>query len=392
MAAVTGDNMIPIDVNSPKSLFATIYLAVIGAAVFIVQPGFIQGLVELYGFSEQQAGYIASAEVWGIALTTVVMALGGHNFSWLKILRVSLALFIVGNLVSLLTSEVMMFGSIRFFTGLGSGGLISLSFTIIGLTRMADRNFGYLIMGVLTYGALGLWVMPTAFHVVGMQGVILSFALFGATGWACLRYMPDSGEEHLQVEEDAVDLDGSFRLLAILAMFTYFFAQGVIWAYLFLIGLNGGVGEQEVANGLMLSQFLGIAGAFTAAMAGRKFGRIFPLAIGILGGALVLVYLFGTFTALVYTLTVCVYNFAWNMSHPFLLGGMASFDRHGRVVVYAVAAQMLGLAIGPAFAASLLSEGDYSRVIYAGIGLFILSYLLILIPLLAHHRLDLNQR
>jgi hypothetical protein len=54
--------------------------------------------------------------------------------------------------------------------------------------------------------------------------------------------------------------------------------------------------------------------------------------------------------------------------------------------VYAVAAQMLGLAIGPAFAAFLLSEGDYSRVIYAGIGLFMLSYLLILLPLLAHHR------
>jgi predicted MFS family arabinose efflux permease len=386
MTAAPGNNSTPIDVNSPTSLFATIYLAVIGAAVFIVQPGFIQGLVELYGFSEQQAGYIASAEVWGIALTTVVMALGGHNFSWLKILRASIALFVAGNLISLFTSELVSFGSVRFLVGLGAGGLISLSFTIIGLTRLADRNFGYLIMGVLTYGALGLWVLPTAFNVVGMQGVILSFALFGATGWACLRYMPDSGEEHLQVEEDAVDLGGGFRLLAILAMFTYFFAQGVIWAYLFLIGLNGGVGEQGVANGLMLSQFLGIAGAFVAAMAGRKFGRIFPLAIGIVGGALVLVFLFGTFTALIYTLTVCAYNFAWNMSHPFLLGGMASFDRHGRVVVYAVAAQMLGLAIGPAFAAFLLSEGDYSRVIYAGIGLFMLSYLLILLPLLAHHR------
>jgi predicted membrane-bound dolichyl-phosphate-mannose-protein mannosyltransferase len=74
------------------------------------------------------------------------------------------------------------------------------------------------------------------------------------------------------------------------------------------------------------------------------------------------------------------------MSHPFLLAGMASFDRHGRVVVYAVAAQMLGLAVGPAFAASLLSEGDYSRVINAGIGLFLLSYLLILIPLIAHRK------
>jgi hypothetical protein len=169
-------------------------------------------------------------------------------------------------------------------------------------------------------------------------------------------------------------------------MFTYFFAQGVIWAYLFLIGLNGGVDEQGVANGLMISQFLGIAGAFVAAMAGRRFGRAWPLAIGVLGGAAVLTALFGEFTAAVYAVTVCVYNFAWNMTHPYLLGAMASFDRHGRVVVYAVAAQMLGLAVGPAFAASLLGDGNYDRVIIAGMLLFALSYVLILIPLIDHHK------
>ena len=375
-----------VDVNSPVSLFAAIYLGVVGASVFIVQPGFIQGLVQLYGFSEQQAGYTASAEVWGIALTTVLMALGGHNYSWLRILRFSVALFALGNLLSLATRDVTLFALLRFVTGLGAGGLVSLTFTIIGITRLPDRNFGYLIMGVLTWGALGLWVLPTALETVGMTGVIVFFALFAASGWPCLRHMPDSGEEHLQVEADAVDLAGVFRLLAIVAMFTYFFAQGVIWAYLFLIGVNGGVSEQGVANGLMLSQFLGIAGAFVPAMAGGRLGRIVPLAVGIIGGALVLVYLYGQFSALVYAVTVCVYNFAWNMTHPFLLAGMASFDRHGRVVVYAVAAQMLGLAVGPAFAASLLTEGDYTRVINAGIGLFLLSYLLILVPLIAHKR------
>ena len=375
-----------VDVNSRNSLLSIIYLSVIGASVFIVQPGFVQGLVQAYGFSEQQAGYIASAEVWGLALTAVVMALGGHNYSWLAILRASIVLFVVGNFASLLTSETVLFGGLRFLTGLGAGGLVSLTFTIMGLTRLPDRNFGFLIMGVLTYGALGLWVLPTALDTVGIQGVIVFFALFGASGWACLKHIPDSGEEHLQVEEDAVDLTGGFRALAVLAMFTYFFAQGVMWAYLFLIGLNGGVGEQAVANGLMLSQFLGIAGALVAATASHRYGRIFPLFIGIVGGALVLVFLFGTFTALVYAATVCVYNFAWNMTHPFLLAAMASFDRHGRVVVYAVAAQMLGLAIGPAFAASLLGEGDYSRVIWAGISLFLLSYLMILVPLLAHRR------
>jgi predicted MFS family arabinose efflux permease len=375
-----------VDINSPHSLFAAIYLGVVGASVFIVQPGFIQGLVQLYGFSEQQAGYTASAEVWGIALTTVAMALGGHNYSWLRILRLSIILFAVGNLLSLATQDITLFSFLRFLAGLGAGGMISLTFTIIGITRLPDRNFGYLIMGVLTYGALGLWVLPTALETVGMTGVIVFFALFALSGWPCLPYMPDSGQEHLQVEEDAVDLSAPFRLFAIAAMFTYFFAQGVIWAYLFLIGVNGGVSEQGVANGLMLSQFLGIAGAFVPAVVGRRFGRIVPLAVGIIGGALVLMYLYGEFTALVYAVTVCVYNFAWNMSHPFLLAGMASFDRHGRVVVYAVAAQMLGLAVGPAFAASLLGEGDYSRVINAGIALFLLSYLLILIPLIAHNR------
>ncbi len=381
-----------IDVNSRATLSATIYLSVIGAAVFIVQPGFIQGLVEFYGFSEQQAGYIASAEVWGIAITTVLLALGGHHFDWQRILRWSLAGFAAGNLASLATDSLIPFTVTRFLVGLGSGGLISLTFTIIGLTRLTDRNFGLLIMGVLTYGALGLWVMPTALEQVGMVGVLLFFAALGASGWFCVPYLPASGEEHLQVEADAVDLGAGMRGLAIAAMFTYFFGQGVIWAYLFLIGLDGGVAEQSVANGLMLSQLLGIAGAFTAAIAGRRLGRSVPLALGILGGSAVLAWLLNPFSALVYTVTVCVYNFAWNMTHPFLLAAMASFDRHGRVVVYAVAAQMLGLAVGPAFAASLLTEGDYARVIHAGMALFIASYLFVLIPLIAHHRAIKRER
>jgi predicted MFS family arabinose efflux permease len=375
-----------INVNSLSSLLATIYLGVIGAAVFIVQPGFVQGLVEFYGFDEQQAGYIASAEVWGLALTTVILALGGHSASWQRILRGCIGLFVIGNLASLLTRDALAFGGLRFLTGLGAGGLVSLTFTIIGLTRLPDRNFGFLIMGVLTYGALGLWALPSALDLVGLQGVIVFFALFGASGWICLQHLPDSGEEHLQVEADAVDLSAPCRLLAIAAMFSYFFAQGVIWAYLFLIGTNAGVSDQQVANGLMLSQFLGIGGALVAALAGRRFGRIAPLALGVLGGAAVLGALLGPFGALVYTLTVCVYNFAWNMTHPFLLAAMASFDRHGKVVVHAVAAQMLGLAVGPAFAASILGSAGYSGIVLSGIALFVLSYLLILIPLVAHHR------
>ena len=69
-----------VDVNSTLSILSTIYLGVIGAAVFIVQPGFVQGMVESLGFSEQQAGFIASAEVWGIAATSDLTGFLGSPF------------------------------------------------------------------------------------------------------------------------------------------------------------------------------------------------------------------------------------------------------------------------------------------------------------------------
>jgi hypothetical protein len=166
-------------------------------------------------------------------------------------------------------------------------------------------------------------------------------------------------------------------------MLAYFTAQGVVWAYLFLIGVAGGLADQAVANGLMLSQFAGIGGALLAAVMAHRVGRTVPLTIGILGGAACLYFLVGTIGFLVFALAVCVYNFFWNMTHPFLLGAMASFDRRGRVVVYAVAMQMIGLAVGPGLAASFIGEGDYINVNWLGAGLFVLSLLLIVPPVIA---------
>ncbi|MDE0156906.1 MAG: MFS transporter [Gammaproteobacteria bacterium] len=376
-----------VDVNSTVSILSTIYLGVIGAAVFIVQPGFVQGMVESLGFGEQQAGFIASAEVWGIAATSVLLAFWAPRFNWVKFLNVSLLLFVGGNLASLTTGDLTSFGLLRFIVGLGSGGLISLTFTVMGLTRFPERNLGYLIIGVLIYSACSLWVMPTALAAIGLNGIIVFFALFGASGWFCLRHMPESGEAHYPAVADSVDISTGLRVTAVLAMFIYFLAIGGTWAYLFLIGLNAGINEQEVANGLFLSQLSGIAGALIVTVAAHRLGRTSLLTVGVPGGGMILLVLFGQFSALTYVVAVCIYCFAWNMSHPLLLASMASFERKGRVVHYAVAAQMSGLAIGPAGAAALLLEDDYSQVLRAGIVLFFVAYLLLLAPLLNHRRL-----
>lgn len=382
---IAGGNT-PADVNSSRGLSAAILMGVIGPEVFIVQPGFVQGLVEYLGFDDQGAGYTASAEMFGIAATTILMTFVAQRVNWRPVFAWSLLTMVVANILCTLTTNLEAFIVLRFVAGLGAGGLVSLSFAAIGLTANPDRNFGYLIMWVLVYGAIGLLLMPTAYGLAGMNGVLWFFALFPLIGLPFVRHLPTTGENVAQVEQDAVNLSPGMKGAALFAMLFYFLAQGVVWAYLFLIGLSGGLTEQQVANGLTISQFAGIAGALLAALLGSRFGRSAPLSFGIAVGALCLFFIVGRFEFLLFAIVVGVYNFAWNLTHPFLLAAMASFDRRGRVVVYAVAMQMIGLAIGPGLAATVISEGDYSNVNRLGAALFGVSLLLIIPPVLAQAR------
>jgi predicted MFS family arabinose efflux permease len=370
------------DTSARLRLIAAILVGVIGPEVFIVQPGFVQGLVQNLGFDDQSAGYAASIEVWGITATTLVMTFFSHRFNWRKVVTASLLLVAVANAACIGIHDKEAFVALRFVAGVGSGSLISLSFTAVGLTENPDRNFGYLIMWVLLYGAVVLYFMPAAYALSGMTGVLLFFAAFPLVALPLVKAFPASGETAAAVEADAVNLSGSLKTLALVAMFAYFVAQGVAWAYLFLIGTAGGLSEQQVATGLTLSQVAGVAGALLPAIIGHRLGRWRPLTVGILGGAFCLLFLIGRFEYLPFAFWVCLYNFFWNMTHPFLLGSMASFDRRGRVVVLAVAAQMLGLAIGPALGAMVVGPGKYASINYIAIAMFALSWVCILPPVL----------
>ena len=250
-----------VDINSSISIIATIYISVVGPSVFIVQPGFVQGLVEYYGFSEQQAGYVAAAEMWGIAFTAVLLIFLTSRVNWKKIIYFSLALMVFGNLASLLFTDVLKFSVARIIVGIGAGSLISLGFTIIGLTNKPDRNFGYMIMWVLIYGAIVMAVLPTIFHLVGLKGLILFFALFSAIAFPLIKHIPRSAEDRTEVSTDSVDARFLYHVLAVASVLIFFSGIGVIWTYLFLIGTYGGGTEQQVANALMVSQFLGAVGA-----------------------------------------------------------------------------------------------------------------------------------
>ena len=382
-----GDNTITIDVNARSSIIAIVYIAVIAPCVFILQPGYVQGLVEHLAFSEEQAGYITSAEMFGIAFMTLLLVFIEARVDWRKLTTWCLAIAAAGNLLSLSLTDFETLAAVRFLTGIGSGGLMSLTFAMMGLTDKSDRNFGYIITWVLIYGALGILLMPTAFETIGMDGVLLFFALFNLSGLLFTRYLPRSGAQH-PAQSTTVTGDYTWRLkgLSLLAILIYNTSIGIVWAYLFLLGLQAGIAEQSVANALTISQFLGIAGAFVAVLLQLRIGRIIPLQVSIIGTAISIWLLVGEIGLFHFALGVCLFNFLWNVSMPYLLATLASFDRRGKVVICGICMQTLGYAIGPFIAATILGRSSYDHVYIVAVLLFVASAIILLPGLLAQKK------
>ena len=142
--------IVSVDLDARKTLWSIFLIGVIGPEVFIVQPGFVQGLVEYLGFDDQGAGYTASAEMFGLAATTVLMTFIAHRLNWRKVVLISVLVMFFANLASAFVSNLDTFIALRFIAGLGAGSLVSLSFAAIGLTGNPDRHFGLMITWVLS--------------------------------------------------------------------------------------------------------------------------------------------------------------------------------------------------------------------------------------------------
>jgi len=377
MSGYLGNKSSVVDVNAAKSIVAVIVLAVIGPCMFILQPAYVQGLVEYMSYSEEQAGLIASAEMFGLAAMAVFLNFILGRFNWRLMTVIFLLVSAIGNFLSVGVADANSLMAVRFFTGLGSGGLIAITFIMMGLTERAERNMGYIITAVLTYGALGLLVMPSAFHWAGLEGVQIFFGLFSAIGLLFVVHLPVSHQH----DESAKDTSSAYpkvtKFVALSGVLAYNLAIGIVWVYIFLVGIEAGISEQSVANALTVSQFLGIAGAMTAVIFEVRFGRILPMMIGIFGGAAGIAFILGTPTLLLYTAGVCLFNFLWNLTMPYLMATLAGYDSKGKVVAMGVALQMLGYALGPAVAASLLGAGGYDLINSIAIGLFVFSALLL---------------
>ena len=248
------------DASESRSLVSAILLGVVGPEVFIVQPGFVQGMVQNLVYSTGVAPMRGLRRNVRDRATTVAMTFAAHRFNWRRVVAWSLAIMVVANVACALVRDVEAFAALRFAAGIGAGGLISLSFAAIVSTRRPDRNFGYLaIMWVLMMPSpCSAWSMAPSASRRGRAVVLRGDPRLHRRGSGTLPCPERTPYRWRGCGRSS----GSLAIgLALAAMFAYFLAQGVVVGKPFLIGIAAGLAEQQVGNGLTVSQFAGIAGA-----------------------------------------------------------------------------------------------------------------------------------
>ena len=356
---------------------AAMTFVVIGMQVFIIQPGIVQGFVSRLGLTETRAGYLASAEMFGIAAATVLSAMFSAKVNWRWLCGAALAILAAADFSSAVIHDYSGLVMVRALAGLASGVLISLGYAVVGAGAHPDRNFGLLITFVLTYGALGLWAIPTGLDQIGVPGIMLVLALMALGGCALLASFP-AALPAAGAERAAAPGERRLGALMLASVLSFFLGQGVIWAYLFLIGTHMGIDEQTVANGLTVAQFAGIAGAFAAVLLAARVATAALFLLGIALSIAPLYFLSLRLDGIAYGASVIVFNWAANLLTPLLVAMVARLEV--RWVQPAAALQMLGLAVGPAIATILLDASGYSPVLALCGALFAVSFILGLRP------------
>lgn len=363
-----------------KDLIPIIFIGVMGNSVIYLIPLLVGGMVADRGFTEQQAGFMASADLGGYAVATFVTALILDRCSWRRLAVCALAVMIIANVATTFVYRVDSFALIRFASGLGSGVLAAIASVAVGQTENPERNYGMLIGAALLFGTAGLWGLPVLLGRMGLNGAYWLLALLAASAAFVAIRIPNAREVRSAASIGATRSGWMAAGIVLLSILLFWAEQNDVYAYIERIGNAAGIKPEFIGFSLGVANLMGFVGAAFVAWLGTRAGRLIPLVLATVLQLGCLAVLMGHVGPTRYLVALGVLALAWNVVNPFQLGVLAGIDPSGKALALAATVTGVGLALGPAIAAVAIGMGGYGAVLWLGGALSVISLALVLPP------------
>ena len=367
-------------VDQTTSILALLVVATVTEAMLLLLPVYVGAISDGFSFSEQQIGLLSSADLLGIALSTVSAVWWLRRVSWKPTVFVLILLFFIANSLSLIAESFAFMFLIRFFAGLSCGAAYAVALAGLCDSSKSERNAALMVCGQVIFGALGSYILPIVSVDWQLSAIYFYMNIWGLVALVLIYlFFPDRPQANQNLSTGKVHFSLPRASAVILGTFAYFLAIGMVWAYLERLAREAGLDSESVATSLGFGYLISLIGSFGAAWLGNRLGKAIPMMVA--GSAqLMMLFLFSRLAmfenaAMAFFLINVVFQFFWSYIIAYQIVIYSDVDRtRGFVATYGTFMH-LALAAGPFIGSMLIREGSYIPIIYAGMGALSICYL-----------------
>lgn len=376
----------------PNSLVARLFLAFLATAGLFyvnIMPAIVSGLIEALGFTNQQAGSVASANMYGAAFGALMIVPFVRRMNWQWVALLFLLILIGIDLASIAITRPGTLVAVRFAHGFVGGMLVGTGFSVMARTEQPDRSFGMLLVVQYGLGGLGVMVIPALVPLFGTAVLFLSLVTFSTLTLLMLAFLPPYAVDERAQQARVAGHAGVRRVplaLTIAALFLFQAANMGLYAYIIGLGEHYGLQLPFISGTLGVAAWLGLVGAVLVVVMSDRIGYLQSLVGGIV------ITVIGTWALAfsdvpwVWVVSNCLIGITWAYTVAYLLGLMSRYDATGQMAALGGFASKMGLASGPVAAAALLGQDDYLRIIWAAVLALCISLIAIVYPALLQRK------
>ena len=366
-------------------------MALVGYSVMVSVPVLSTAWVGMLGFTEEQVGRVAGADLGGLSIGAILASM--------FVARVNRRILVLAGLILSIGANALCIGFVdyeqvlwlRLVAGFGSGIFTSVAVVSLGGTTKPVRAFNMLLFGFAFSTALELHLLPK----LSMSEIYLFFIGLNIVCILFLRWVPSrplNAEELAQQEEAAEEVENWRvpRILPVICLiavgFTYINIGGY-YTYIELAAHADGVAKDWIGPVLTWSSIFAIVGCVLALLCTR-FGLFKPLFVSLFAMAAIVIMLSGGITDINVMVSLFSFMTLWTFVDVYQSAMLSHMDRSGSLVALLPSVQGFGQFVGPNISASVLGAGlGYSTMfMVSGSMTLVAMFLYIGVSIFMHRR------
>ncbi|CAM2156297.1 MFS transporter [Pararobbsia alpina] len=353
---------------------------IVGGLSAQMSPFTVAGLIDGFALSERDAGLIASAELVALAATAIAFAPVLPKYSARRVSFAALAVTLVAQSLSVVTTSLAHLVVLRVVAGVGEGALYAVSLAVVAShCANPDKVYGYFQL-VWALGSVALFSgggeLTSAY---AHRGVFALMVAVSAMLTPLLCRVPGDRTRSGPTEVDAGSRNASIAgVMTMLGIALYLTASAAIYAFSAPLGERAGIGTRAVGYALTAATIAGLAGAGGATALNIRRGRALPISGFMICFVLTVIALCCSRNPTLYVIALIASAVIYYFSLPYVFGLAAALDRSGRWAAAAGSAFLIGFAVGPLFAGIVISAAGYVAFAAVCVVISVVAWVLLL--------------